>query len=653
MCGIAGIANGANENQISQKTLEEMISILKHRGPDECGIYKDNHAGLGHARLSIIDIKTGAQPMSNEDKSVWITFNGEIFNYPELRENLIKKGHTFKSKSDTEVVIHLYEEHGVECLQYLIGQYAFAIWDKYKREMFLARDRLGIRPLYFTNFSGSLYFASEIKAIFTACDISREIDPKALNQIFTFWHPVSPRTAFTNIYELPPGNYLTYKNNEITIKQYWDLHYQNDIMDCSFAEASEILQEKLLESLKLQLRADVQIGYYLSGGLDSASVVALSQKLGSSNIKTFSVAFEDDEYDESSYQKILVDTLGTEHKEIRCSYEDISANFPEVIWHTEKPILRTAPAPLFLLSKLVRENNIKVVMSGDGADEVLGGYDIFKETKILEFWGKRPDSKCRPLLLKKLYPFLPAYQSQSKEYREAFFKKALDGSSDRFVSHRARWDMISKVKLLFSERIKSVINGESPEMDLSNMTPREFSNWKPINRAQYLELKYLLPEYILSSQGDRVAMAHAVECRFPFLDHRVVEFCARIPLHYKIKGLNEKYILKRLMKEYLPKKIIKRAKKPYLAPDSRSFFSNNKVPEYIYESLSEKNIKKYDYFKYKSVSHLVNKCMNKGVVGFKDNMAMVGILSTQILHKHFCDEFPRSGNVINNINVMR
>ncbi len=639
MCGIAGILHLKNNGiEITSDVLKKMLSVIQYRGPDGMGLYQKKEVGLGHLRLSIIDLSGGRQPMSNEDGSVWITFNGEVFNYLELRQDLINRGHKFSTQSDTEVIIHLYEDYGADCLKYLNGQFAFAIWDENTKELFLARDRMGILPLFYTTFRNNFYFASEIKAIFASGEVHREIDPVALDQIFTLWSTVPPRTAFKDIYELPAGHYMTIRNGNIQIKQYWDIVFSGDIASRTFEDTMSGLKDLLIDATRLRLRADVPVGAYLSGGLDSSVTTALIRHFSSSLLHTFSVSFEDKVYDESVYQKELARALGTEHHEVKCSYDDISRNFPEVIWHTEKPVLRTAPTPLFLLSKLVRENNIKVVLTGEGADEILGGYDIFKETKIREFCARFPDSRYRPLLLKKLYPYLPAFQGQSNVYREAFFNGGLLDTSDLLFSHRPRWLTASKNKLFFSEKLRARINGQSPEESLGMSLPEEFAKWPLLSRAQYIETRNLLPGYLLSSQGDRVSMGHSIEARYPFLDHRVVEFCATLPARFKIKVLNEKYILKECMKSYLPREIVKRPKQPYLAPDSKSFFHNGKSGDYIEELLSEECIGKYGYFNPKPVRLLINKCKRGGVIGFKDNMALVGILSTQLLHRQFIEE---------------
>ncbi len=639
MCGIAGILSLDKDRGVREDMISRMLSVIRYRGPDEQGLLMDGPVGLGHVRLSIIDLSSGHQPMRNEDGSIWITFNGEIFNYIELRHDLRKRGHIFSTQSDTEVILHLYEEYGEQCLQHLNGQFAFAIWDKRSKSLFLARDRIGIRPLFYTKCNGSFYFASEIKSLFATGEIDREIDPLALDQIFTLWFTVPPRTAFRDIRELPPAHYIIVKDGNVTTKAYWDLAFSDELGNVGFDEACERLKELLVDASRLRLRADVPVGAYLSGGLDSSVTTAIIRNFTDAPLQTFSVSFEDGNYDESAYQKEMSSVLGTEHHELRCTYGDICLDFPKVIWHTEKPIIRTAPTPLFMLSKLVRESNFKVVLTGEGADEILGGYDIFKETKIRHFWSRSPDSIFRPLLLKRLYPYLPAFQGQSAAYREAFFNEGLSDPSDLFFSHKPRWQTTAKSKVFFSRELCEEINGAAPENAIGASMPEPFSSWQPFARAQYLETRGLLPGYILSSQGDRVSMAHSIEGRFPFLDHRVVEFCSRLPVHYKMRGLREKHILKETMKPYLPCGITRRTKQPYLAPDSKSFFHDGKSPDYVEELLSEEYIKRCGYFKPRAVGMLVKKCKKGVVIGFKDNMALVGILSTQLLHRQFVEDF--------------
>ncbi len=636
MCGIAGVVN--LNTAVPMELLEDMIAAVRHRGPDGFGFYNDGNAGLAHARLSIIDLEGGWQPMHNEDKNQWIVFNGEIFNYPELRVVLEKRGHRFYTQSDTEVIIHLYEDYGPECLKFLNGQFAFAIWDKKKETLFAARDRVGIRPFFYTRHNGSLLFASEIKALFASQYIKREIDPFAIDQIFTFWLTLPPRTAFKDIYELPAGHYMTFDKGDLKIEKYWDLDFTMEDSTRTERVCADELRELLLDATRLQLRADVPVGAYLSGGLDSAVIAALIRNFSDSPLRTFSVTFDDAVFDESEYQAQMITHLGTDHSNIRCTYSDIGAVFPDVIWHTEKPVVRTAPAPLFILSKLVRESGYKVVLTGEGSDEILAGYDIFKEVKIRRFIEKFPNSQFRPLILRRLYPYLAQSPVKSLPYALSFFRSDASGYPPACYSHVPRWKTTSKIKTFFSNSLKDRLGTYYGIDELSPMLPARAGDLDDISLAQHLEIKTLLSCYLLSSQGDRVAMAHSIEGRVPFLDHRVIEFCCKLPPTMRMRVLTEKYILKEGMKGLLPPSIVKRSKQPYMAPDAKSFLQKDS-PDYVGELLSEDNLKKTGYFSPKAVSALISKCRQNPVLGFKDNMAVVGIISTLLLHDRFIDNF--------------
>ncbi|MCD4726511.1 MAG: asparagine synthase (glutamine-hydrolyzing), partial [Pirellulales bacterium] len=619
-----------------------MISLLSHRGPDEKGIFTDRNVGLAHARLSIIDLEGGRQPIQNEDRSLTIVFNGEIFNYRELRRDLIAGGHRFSTASDTEVILHLYEDRGTDCVHQLNGQWAFAIWDSRKSRLFASRDPLGIRPFFYAEAAKRFFFASEVKSLFVNEELTREIDLEALDEIFTIWTTIPPRTVFKDVHELPPGHNLTVENGSIDVRPYRQLGYGGIDASLTEEDCSEKLIELLVNSVRLRLRSDVPVGAYLSGGLDSSLTCALIRKFTDAPIRTFSVTFDSAEFDESPYQKEVVRFLGTEHQEVRCTKDDIGRVFPDVLWHTEKPVVRTAPAPLFLLSKLVREEGYKVVVTGEGADELLGGYDIYKEAKIRRFWGAAPDSKTRPLLLKRLYPYLKNLQSQSSDYLRAFFHVRQEDLSNPFFSHLPRWAMTSGIKIFFSRDVKAALKGFDVYRELCGELPAEFDGWDGFSRAQYLETRYFLPGYLLSSQGDRMAMAHSVEGRYPFLDPEVVDFSARIPPRVKMKALNEKYVLKRGAGGLVPPSVLKRPKQPYRSPDAVSFFSGGERPErleYVEELLSESRIKENGLFDAGSVKKLVEKARSGRVTGIRDNMAFVGILSTQLVVEQFVRNF--------------
>lgn len=639
MCGIAGVL-AFDGRPVERQSVADMIAMLHHRGPDATGVHVSGSAGLAHARLSIIDLAGGGQPMPNEDGSVWITFNGEIFNFVELREELLRRGHRFATRSDTEVIIHLYEDEGENCVRYLNGQWAFAIWDARKRQLFLSRDRAGVRPLYYTITDNTFLFGSEIKALFADPRVRREVDVVGLDQIFTFWCTLPPQTIFKNIQELPPGHSAVVRDGQVTVTPHWTYDYPEAGSFSPVRTESEYaseLFELLLDATRLRLRSDVPVGAYLSGGLDSTITTALIRKYTNTRLRTFSVTFDVDEFDETSYQREAVRYLDTDHQEVRCSEDDIGRVFPDVLWHTETPILRTAPAPMFLLSKLVREAGYKVVLTGEGSDEMFGGYDIFKEAKIRRFWSMQPDSASRPRLLRKLYPYLQNMQAQPDAYLRAFFQIG-SGTSDRFFSHRPRWELTSKLKLFFSEDVRAQLTRDGAYDRLTATLPASYDSWHWFCQAQYLEATHLLPGYILSSQGDRMAMAHAVEGRYPFLDRRVVEFAAKLPPSMKMKVLNEKYLLKRSTEGLIPEAISRRPKQPYRAPEGRSLFTTP-ARDYMRELLSPEKLRENGLFHAPAVGRLVDKFEKNQALGIKDNMALVGILSTQMLIHQFINGF--------------
>ncbi len=650
MCGIAGVVR-LRDGSADPSQLARMIGAIGHRGPDAVGLHVDGPTGLAHARLSIIDLTGGGQPMPNADRTLWITFNGEIFNHVEIRERLEREGRRFASRSDTEVILHLYEAYGEGCVEHLNGQWAFAIWDARARRLFASRDRLGVRPFFYTRTPEAFLFASEVKSLFTQPDVRREVDPIGLDQVFTFWAPVPPRTVFAGVEELPPGHSLVLEGGRTRVSRHWAPSYPTGLDRTPIdAETERQYADRLLELLadatRIRLRSDVPVGAYLSGGLDSSVITALITRVSDAPLRTFSVTFDDREFDESDFQRDVVRFLGTEHQSVHCGPRDIGEAFPSVIWHAERPILRTAPAPLFLLSRLVRQAGFKVVLTGEGSDEMLGGYDIFKEAKIRRYWAARPESRRRPLLLRRLYPYMQNLQGQPDAYLRAFFHVNPEDMASPFASHLPRWDLTARLKLFFSRDLKARLDGYDAVADLAARLPEEFDRWDPFCQAQYLETGYLLPGYILASQGDRVAMAHAVEGRFPFLDPRVVAFAATIPPRLKMKALDEKHVLKRAARGLVPPSVGARPKQPYRAPDGRSFFpgASTWAPfEYVGTLLDERAIAETGLFEVGPVRKLVEKVRAGRVIGVKDNMAIVGILSTQLLAQQFVNPLtPRS-----------
>ncbi|UZQ54773.1 asparagine synthase (glutamine-hydrolyzing) [Trichothermofontia sichuanensis B231] len=637
MCGIVGIVNLKEPQFVPEDLLRQMLAAIRHRGPDEFGIYRDEWASLGNARLSIVDLGGGQQPIGNEDGSLWIVFNGEIFNYLELRPILEAEGHRFRTDCDTEVILHLYEKYGPSCLNYLNGQFAIAIWDNWNRSLFLARDRLGICPLFYSTANGQLVFGSEIKTLLIHPQIQAEIDPDSLAQIFTFWSVLVPRSIFKKIYNLPPAHYLLIQGGQLQVHPYWEPDFT--IPATPERTTEEYLEEfecLLIDATLLRLRADVPVGAYLSGGLDSSTTTAIIRQYTSNSLDTFSIAFSDPTFDESQFQQYMAAFLGTEHQVIDCTQADIGQAFPQMLWHTEMPTLRTAPAPMFLLSRLVRDHNLKVVITGEGADEFLGGYDIFKEMAIRRFWAKQPHSTRRPQLLKRLYPEIARLSHSSEAFLTAFFKQDLTDIDSPIYSHLIRWSNTAKLHRFLRQR-----PGESIRQWAEDLVPlpARFRQWSPLGQAQYLEIVTFLSPYLLCSQGDRVAMAHSVEGRFPFLDYRLVEFANRLPPQLKLRGLKEKWLLRQLASKRLPPEIWQRRKRPYRAPIHRSFFGPD-APTYVNELLSPPALEESGLFNPLAVSQLVNKAQKAQQLSEVEDMAIAGLISTQLIYQQFIKAFP-------------
>jgi len=474
MCGLAGIF----QEGVEEHDIDVMIASLQHRGPDEFGTYIDDHIALGSARLSIIDIKSGQQPIKDDASGVVIVYNGEVFNYRELRRLFTGNDRRLRTQSDTEVILALYLKFGVSFTEYLNGQFAIAIWDPRNKSIVLARDRFGICPLFYYDGKGLFSFASEVKSLFTNPDIPKEISAKALDQVFSFWTPVAGTSAFVNVREVPPGHTLVYRHDSgITIKSFWEWGFPGLQEDSkmTFEEARLATRDALSKAVALRLRADIEVGSYLSGGIDSSAIAALAARLQPSGLNTFSVAFGDESYDESKFQDIVVEKCGTTHRRTTCDYKHIAATFENAVWHAEVPLFRTAPTPMNLLSRSVRDANIKVVLSGEGADEILLGYDLFREVKVRRFWQKFPDSTARPMLLKRLYSYLPQFSNpRFANMAIQSFRTTLMSDSP-FYSHAPRWINNGRNKVYFSHDLQQRLVGSDCMEDLRETLPAKFS----------------------------------------------------------------------------------------------------------------------------------------------------------------------------------
>ena len=641
MCGIAGIfprPGGAS----AEALLPLMAGELAHRGPDGVGMYVDEPFGMVNTRLSIIDLAGGDQPLASEDGRYWVMQNGELYNYPELMAELEALGHRFATRSDTEVLVHAYEAWGEACLERLNGEFAFAIWDRHTRELFLARDRFGIRPLFLAEMGGDVVFASEARALLRHPAAERRLDPLALVETFTLWAVLPDRSAVTGVFELPAGHCVRVDERGLGVpRRWWDVDFgprEGTRREHPDALAEE-LRAHLDEATRIRLRADVPVGVYLSGGLDSSATAALARRHTSAELQAFSVGFEDERFDESVFQDRMADALGVRLRRLTVSGRDIAEAFPAVVAAAEKPMLRTAPGPLLRLSASVREAGFKVVLTGEGADELFGGYGIFQEAMIRRFWAREPESRMRPALLSRVYPYLSRDLAQSGGFMAGFFREGLEDLDDPLYSHRPRFRTTSRALRFLTPDLRAAAAEQGdPEARLLARLPEAFARMGPLGQAQYLEIHTFMTGFLLHSQGDRMLMAHSVEGRFPFLDVHVAAFAASLPERLRLRDLEEKHLLRRAVAPLLPSEIGARAKRPYRAPILRAFFGPG-APAYVREALSPERVAAAGCFTPRAVERLVAKCeryVDAGL-GEGDEMALVGVLSTQLLHEQLID----------------
>lgn len=636
MCGICGFVGGSNGSpQDNEPVVRQMLGLIQHRGPDECGYLLHRQNALGNVRLSIVDLATGQQPLCDDSGRYWIVYNGEVFNYRELRVLLQSKGASFKTNTDTEVVLYNHLINGVSGLQLLNGQFAFAIYDTLEQSLFMARDRVGIRPLFFAQHDGRLVFSSEIKALLACPGIELKLSPFKMQQLFTFWNVRSDDSVFEGISQLAPGCYMEWTDGAVSQGRYWHPPFveEGSRYRSSFDDAVHEFKALLKDAIAIRLRADVPVAAYLSGGIDSSTTCQMINDLLPNGFHTFSLKFESPWFDESKYQDAMLDQLSSTHHATMFYEHDLENFLAKAIWHAETPLLRTGPLPMMKLSSLVRQNQIKVVITGEGADEVLGGYNIFKETLIRQFWAKYPDSKIRPRLLSRLYPYLPHFSNGNSKALRLFYGYKLGEVGHPAYSHLLRWRNGVGLCQLFNDEWLGDAKGYPVVEEYADHIADVVRPLSSLSKAQYVESDLFLPGYLLSSQGDRVAMANSVEGRYPFLDHRVVEFCHALPDAFKIKGLDEKYLLKRTMQSSLPPTIVNRPKQAYRAPAANGLLLAGTLLE---ELLSVGSLKDSGIFDVGMVSRLMNRIRSADSHNELDSMAVNALLTSQLCHALFC-----------------
>ncbi|MDR0305741.1 MAG: asparagine synthase (glutamine-hydrolyzing) [Chitinispirillales bacterium] len=637
MCGIAGIFNSSLTYEANRALLFEMTDALDHRGPDETHIYCKGSAGLGQVALSNCEEKDKRRLREiRQNENVITVLDGEIFNRKEIVAQLEAKDHNFHVRNDAELLSYLYKRRGLDFINCCNGQFAIALFDENEKKIILVRDRVGIQPLYYTTLNdGTVLFGSEIKSLFCSPQVKRQIDLIGLEQILTLWATVPPRTAFRSINELAPGCMVVIDSSGIKTRRYWKHVFPDncDYEQKPFTYYSERTRELLINAVRLRQTTEVSVGAYLSGGLDSSIIAAIASRSSEVPLKTFSVTFGESAFDESKFQRAVSNTLGTRHHSVNVQTHDISVLLPQVLRHAESPLVRTAAAPLFVLSKLAAGSGTKIVLTGEGSDEIFGGYDIFKESAIRRFWARFPDSKIRPQLLRRTYPFIQG-AATSGTFWQLFFKQGLTELNDPFYSHRLRWNNTGRVKKFCSDELIQNFDEENHVYgELNEYLDPEMKRWDPLCQAQYLEIVLFMSGVLLTTQGDRMLASNSISGRFPFLDHRVIEFAHTIPPRFKLNLLNEKYILKAAFNDILPKSICSRVKQPYRAPISRCFTKNNNtLSSYM---LSAENLSRSPFFNAEAVNNLMKKAQRGVHIGEVEQIAIAAVASTELLEHIF------------------
>jgi len=630
MCGICGKLEFDRTATVGAPLIRSMLDTIRHRGPDDQGVYLASQVGFGHARLSIIDLNSGHQPLSNEDGTVWIVFNGEIYNYRELRTFLLAKGHTLKTQSDTEVIVHLYEELGPQCVEKLRGMFAFALWNENTKELFLARDRVGIKPLYYSLNDQGIVFASEIKAILADPAVSRNLAPEIVDRFLTFLYVPGEETLLKGIRKLAPGHYLLAKNGKAEIKQYWDLSFRKPADSLSIDEAESKLSNLLAEAVELHMIADVPVGILLSGGVDSTAVLSCAAERTDKQISTFTVGFSDAGFaDERPYARLASEAFGSRHHEMTITAEDFIDFLPKYVWHMEEPVCEPPAVALYYVSKLAR-NHVKVLLSGEGGDEAFAGYDNYRNMAWLErlkqvwpagngaaSWGlSRLNSLVRSGKVAKYTPLVNAtfphyyYSRTSTPYRYAGNGIGELYSTD-FVKSIDKEYTIEPVRRLFSK----------------------IENQGVLDQMLYIDTKTWLPDDLLV-KADKMTMANSLELRVPLLDHRLLEFAASLPANFKLKGFALKYIWKKALSKRVPTSILKRKKAGFPVP--YELWLRNNFKDQVRDILTDRKTIERGYFKKTAIEKLINANSDSGTYS-KEVFSLVAL---ELWHRLFFDGEP-------------
>jgi asparagine synthase (glutamine-hydrolysing) len=627
MCGICGKLEFDPSLSVRPSLIRTMLDTIRHRGPDDEGVYVSSRVGLGHRRLSIIDLHTGHQPLCNEDSTIWIVFNGEIYNYRELRAFLLNKGHVLKTQTDTEVIIHLYEELGPKCLEQLRGMFAFALWDENAKTLFLARDRVGIKPLYYSLSEKAIVFASEIKAILADPAIKRELAPEIIDRFLTFLYVPGEETLLQGIHKLAPGHYLLIRNGRAEIRQYWDLRFLKATESPTLKDAENELSSLLAEAVELHMIADVPVGVLLSGGVDSTAVLSCAAERTDKEISSYTVGFSDPGgADERPYAKVAAETFGSRHRDMTITADDFAEFLPRYVWHMEEPVCEPPAIAMYYVSKLAK-NYVKVLLSGEGGDEAFAGYDNYRSIVWLErlkqiwpalngtvSWGlSQLNSWVHSASLAKYAPLMGAtfphyYQSRTSTPFRRYGKGIGELYSSDFINSIDRERTVEPLRKLFS-----TVKNESI-----------------LDQMLYIDTKTWLPDDLLL-KADKMTMANSLELRVPLLDHRLLEFAASLPPHYKLRRFTLKYIWKKALSKRVPNTILKRRKAGFPVP-YESWIRNDFRDEFR-AILTDRKTTQRGYFQNAAVEKIMQANRERGVY----SKEIFSLVTLELWHRMFLD----------------
>jgi asparagine synthase (glutamine-hydrolysing) len=627
MCGICGKLIFRGEGAVSPGLVKAMADTMYHRGPDDEGYYVSGPIGLGFRRLSIIDLQSGHQPLSNEDGTIWIIFNGEIYNYQELREFLLSKGHIFKTKTDTEVIVHLYEEFGPECLQKLRGMFGFAIWDEKTKTILLARDRVGIKPIYYCLRDKSLVFASEIKAILADPSVDREIEPELIDRFLTFKYMPGKETLLKGIQKLAPGHYLLIKNGNPVVRQYWDLQFAEPRQNMTVEEAESQLFDLLIKTVESHMIADVPVGVLLSGGVDSTGVLSLAVNQTQKKISSFTVGFDGQEVaDERPYARLAAQRFGTQHHDMTITAEDFAAFMPEYVWHMEEPVCEPPAIAMYYVSKLAR-NYVTVLLSGEGGDEAFAGYSNYRNL----VWLERFKQGISPLNGAVAQGLSAANSLLNMPRMAKYVPLMTDTFPDYYHSRTSIRNRHARngFNQLYSADFAPSIDHEHSLEPLRRLQTH-VRGQNTLNAMLYIDTKTWLPDDLLI-KADKMTMANSIELRVPLLDHRVLEFAASLPPSFKLKGFTRKYILKKTLSHQIPKEIRNRKKAGFPVPYGS--WLRNELKDMVSTVLMDPKTLNRGYFRKDAVEKLL-KANSNGSDYSKD---IFSLLSLELWQRRFLD----------------